>query len=332
MTRPTVLVTGGAGFIGSHACKALAREGFVPVSYDNLSNGSRHAVKWGPLVEGDLENEALLLEVMTQHRPVCVLHFAALIDAAGSVRQPDRYHRNNVLGTRILLGAMRKAAVDRIVFSSTAAIYGNPSIVPIPESYPLAPVTPYGAGKQEIEALLRDLSVSENLGFCSLRYFNAAGADPEGELHEDHDPETHLIPLILQAAFGMRRDITVYGTDYDTPDGTCIRDYVHVSDLAEAHVLAVRALLFGKRDIVANLGTGVGHSVHEIIKAVESTVGRSVVRRFADRRPGDPAVLLAAVGLAERELGWVPRFRDISDMVQHAARHLKDPVESRGRP
>lgn len=319
MSAPTVLVTGGAGFVGSHACKALARAGYQPVVYDNLSNGIRDAVRWGPLEVGDLEDEARLAEVVVRHKPVGVLHFAAFIEAGESVREPERFYQNNVAGTLALLRVMRAAAIDKIVFSSTAAVYGEPEVTPIPETHPLRPVNPYGRSKLMVEEVLGDVSAAQGLRYCALRYFNAAGADPDGELGENHDPETHLIPLVLQAAYGLRPEIAIFGTDYDTPDGTCIRDYVHVSDLAEAHVLALRRLLEGGDNLVANLGTGRGYSVQEVIEAVEDVVGLPVKVREAPRRPGDPAVLVAAPARAQKELGWAPKHLHLRDQVRHAA-------------
>lgn len=319
MSVPSILVTGGAGFVGSHACKALSRAGYQPVVYDNLSNGVREAVKWGPLEVGDLRDEVRLAEVVDRHKPVSVLHFAACIEAGASVREPERFYQNNVANTLTLLQVMRNAAIDKIVFSSTAAVYGEPEVTPIPERHSLKPVNPYGRSKLMVEEILRDVSASEGLRYCALRYFNAAGADPEGELRENHDPETHLIPLVLQAAYALRPEIAVFGTDYETPDGTCIRDYVHVTDLASAHVRAVQRLLAGGECLAANLGTGRGFSVHEVIGAAEAVTGRRVQVRLTDRRAGDPAVLVADARLACKELGWRPRYPDLADQVLHAA-------------
>ena len=319
MSAPAVLVTGGAGFVGSHACKALAGAGYRPVVYDNLSNGVAEAVKWGPLEIGDLHDAARLAAVVDRHKPLGVLHFAAFIEAGESVDAPTRFYRNNVAGTLALLGVMRAAAIDKIVFSSTAAVYGEPEVAPIPETHPLRPVNPYGRGKLMVEEILRDVSAADGLGYCALRYFNAAGADPDGELGENHDPETHLIPLVLQAAYGLRPEIAIYGTDYDTPDGTCIRDYVHVSDLAAAHVLALRRLLDGGENLVANLGTGRGYSVREVIDTVEEVTGRAIPVREAGRRPGDPAVLVAEASQARQRLGWQPSYEKLFEQVTHAA-------------
>lgn len=319
MTTPTVLVTGGAGFVGSHTSKALARFGYKPVTYDDLSNGSREAVRWGPLEVGSIEDEGRLTEVMRRHQPVAVLHFAAFIEAGESVRAPDRFYRNNVAGTLALLRAMRSVGVSQLVFSSTAAVYGNPDCSPIPESHPLRPVTPYGRSKWMVEQILADHDAAFGLRCTTLRYFNAAGADPDGELGENHSPETHLIPLVLQAAYGHRPDIAVFGTDYDTPDGTCVRDYVHVADLADAHVLGLRRLLGGGDSVVANLGTGQGFSVREVIDCVGRVTGRPITVRVAPRRPGDPARLVADATLARQILGWRPNHPSLDSQIRHAA-------------
>lgn len=320
MSAPTVLVTGGAGFVGSHACKALARAGYRPVVYDNLSNGIREAVKWGPLEVGDLQDEARLAEAFARHKPVGVLHFAAFIEVGESVRQPARFYQNNVGGTLSLLRVMTGAGIDTIVFSSSAAVYGDPKVTPVPETHPLKPVNPYGRGKLMIEEILRDVSAAQGLRYCALRYFNAAGADPDGDLAENHHPETHLIPLVLQAALGLRPEILIFGTDYDTPDGTCIRDYVHVSDLAEAHVLALRWLLDGGENLVANLGSGQGYSVRNVISTVEAVLNLPVPVRETARRTGDPAILVSDPRLARQMLDWTPARGDLRTQVLDAAR------------
>ena len=319
MTKPAVLVTGGAGFVGSHSCKALARAGFLPVAYDNLSNGVAETVKWGPLEAGDLHDEARLAQVVAAHRPVGVLHFAAFIEAGESVRDPLRFYHNNVAGTLALLRVMAGTGLDKLVFSSTAAVYGEPEQVPIPESHARKPVNPYGRSKLAVEQILTDIAATGTLDYCALRYFNAAGADPDGELGENHDPETHLIPLALQAALGLRPEIALFGTDYATPDGNCIRDYVHVSDLAEAHVLALRRLLAGGGNLTANLGTGLGHSVRAVIDTVQQVTGRPVPVRAAARRDGDPAALVADATHARRALDWQPRRSDLETQIRDAA-------------
>lgn len=319
MVAPRIIVTGGAGFIGSHTCKALSRAGFVPVTVDNLSNGHADSVRWGPLEQGELEDAGFLDTVFERHRPVGVLHFAALIEAGESVRTPGRFYRNNVAGTLALTEAMARAGVAVLILSSTAAVYGNTGGTPISEAHPLQPVNPYGQSKLMAETILGDLSMANGLRFTALRYFNASGADPEGELGERHEPETHLIPLVLQAAFGQRPEINIFGTDYPTPDGTCIRDYIHVSDLATAHLLALHRLLEGGGNARFNLGNGSGFSVRQIVRTAEAVTGRSIRAVERDRRAGDPAILIADASAARRELGWSPAFPDVSDHVRHAA-------------
>lgn len=317
-----ILVTGGAGFVGSHTCKALAAAGFLPIAYDDLSNGVRSAVRWGPFEQGHLEDEARLAAVIRAHQPAAVVHFAAFIEAGQSVREPARFYRNNVSGTLALLQTMQAYGLDKIIVSSTAAVYGNPEFSPIPEYHPLAPVNPYGRSKLMVENILTDMGTTQGMRHVILRYFNASGADPDGDLLENHDPETHLIPLALQAAYGQRPDLTMFGTDYPTPDGTCIRDYVHVSDLASAHVLALKRLLAGGDSLTANLGTGRGFSVREVIAAVVAATGRQVPIRLAGRRSGDPACLVADATIARRDLNWTPLFPDLIQQVQHAAAAL----------
>ncbi|MBU1003363.1 MAG: UDP-glucose 4-epimerase GalE [Proteobacteria bacterium] len=313
-----VLVTGGAGYIGSHTCKALARAGFAPVAVDNLVHGHEWAVKWGPLERGDIGDRVFLDDVFARHRPVAVLHFAAFIAVGESVADPQKYYANNVAGTLNLLGAMRAAECSRIVFSSTAAVYGEPLQVPIAEDHPLAPVNPYGRSKLMIEQMLRDFDQAYGTGSICLRYFNAAGADPDGELGEDHDPETHLIPLAVEAALGFRPPLKIFGDDYDTPDGTAVRDYIHVTDLADAHVLAVNRLLDSARTEAFNLGTGKGNSVREIVDAIQRASGREVPYDIAPRREGDAARLVASAEGAGTTLGWRPRYTDIETIVNTA--------------
>lgn len=313
-----IVVTGGAGYIGSHTCKALAAAGHTPIAFDDLSNGHRDAVRWGPFVEGDIADRAALSEVFTEHAPAAVIHFAGLIEVGHSVRDPAAFWRTNVTGTWTLLEAMRAGGVDRIVFSSTAAVYGQPATVPIAEDAPTLPVNPYGDTKLAAERMLASHAGAYGLGFAALRYFNAAGADPEGELGERHDPETHLIPLVLQAASGARERIDVFGTDYPTPDGTAVRDYVHVSDLAAAHVLAVEHLIAGGANLFANLGTGKGYSVREIVETCRRVTGAAIPHRDAARRAGDPPSLVAAIGRAGAVLGWEPRSSDLEAIVRTA--------------
>jgi len=300
----SILVTGGAGYIGSHACKALARAGYVPVVYDNLSRGHREAVRWGPLVEGDVADQARLRAAIAEHRVTAVMHFAAYAYVGESINDPALYYRNNLSGALSLLEAMRDAGVREIVFSSSCATYGAPDAVPIRETAPQNPVNPYGETKLAIERALHWYGQAYAMRSVSLRYFNAAGADPEGEIGERHEPETHLVPLVLQAALGQRPAIEIYGADYPTPDGTAIRDYIHVDDLADAHLRALERLRAGGAGIALNLGTGQGHSVREVIAAAEAVSGRKVPARDAPRRPGDPAALVADPSLAAETLGW----------------------------
>ncbi|MGH7037686.1 MAG: UDP-glucose 4-epimerase GalE [Stellaceae bacterium] len=310
----SVLVTGGAGYVGSHACKALAGAGYLPVAYDNLSRGHREAVRWGPLIEGDTADRTRLLAAIKQHQIGAVLHFAAFAYVGESVADPALYYRNNLVGSLALIEAMRESGVTKIVFSSTCATYGVPDAVPIPESARQAPINPYGETKLAVERALHWYA-AHGLRSVSLRYFNAAGADPAGEIGERHDPETHLIPLVLEAALGRRAVVEVYGTDYPTPDGTAIRDYVHVADLAAAHVLALDHLTAGGESLMLNLGTGSGHSVRAVIAAAERISGRRVPYRAAPRRPGDPPVLVADARLATERLGWRPSASDLDTII-----------------
>jgi UDP-arabinose 4-epimerase len=317
MSKP-ILVTGGAGYVGSHACKALASAGWRPVVYDNLSRGHAEAVRWGPLVEGDLHDRAALVEAIRTHGVAAVMHFAAFAYVAESVGDPELYYRNNVAGTLGLLAAMREAGVGTIVFSSTCAVYGAPDRVPISESTAKSPLNPYGDTKLAIERALHWYGEAYDLRYAALRYFNAAGADPDGEIGEDHHPETHLIPRVIRAAFGRGDPVEIYGTDYPTADGTAIRDYIHVTDLADAHVRALDYLDRGGDSIALNLGTGKGSSVREVIAAVERIAGRPVPRREAARRPGDPPELVADPALARDRLGWRARRSDLDTIVATA--------------
>ncbi len=313
-----ILVTGGAGFIGSHTAKALSRDGFEPIVLDNLSAGHRRAVRWGPFVHGDVGDRELVRRVIQQHRIEGVIHFAASAYVGESVREPQTYFHNNVTNTLALLDAMLEVGLDQIVFSSTCATYGIPMVLPIDEDHPQRPVNPYGESKLFVERVLRAYAHAYRLRWVALRYFNAAGADPEGELGEDHDPETHLIPLAIDAALGRHPWIDVFGTDYPTPDGTAIRDYIHVADLADAHVHALRHLLRGGESTALNLGTGTGHSVREVIVTVERMSGRRVHVREEPRRTGDPPALVADARQARQVLGWRPRFTDLELIVRHA--------------
>jgi UDP-arabinose 4-epimerase len=313
-----ILVTGGAGYIGSHTCKALAKAGFTPVTYDNLSSGHEWAVRWGPLAKGDILDRRRLEEVFKQYKPSAVMHFAAYADVGESVAEPLKYYRNNVAGTLNLLEVLRDQDVDQMVFSSTCATYGMPEMIPIPEEHPQNPINPYGYSKLICEQMLRDLSVSHGFRSISLRYFNAAGADPDGEIGEERNSEGHLIPLVLQTAMGNRPQITIFGTDYDTPDGTCIRDYVHVTDLAEAHVLALKALQSDGGSASYNLGTGNGFSVRDVIQTAIAVTGCKIPVREGSRRPGDPPRLEADATKAKRELGWKPCYDDPSQIIESA--------------
>lgn len=316
MTK-TVLVAGGAGYIGSHACKALAEAGYTPVAYDNLSFGHRSAVRWGPLVVGDIADVDLVRKTVRDHGITAVMHFAAFTYVGESMTQPQKYLRNNVVNALALLDAMRAEGVARIVFSSTCATYGTPVAVPIAEDHPQVPINPYGDSKLMVEKALRWYGGAYGLGWMALRYFNAAGADPLGRIGEDHQPETHLIPLVIAAALGQRPAIDVFGTDYPTPDGTAIRDYIHVDDLARAHVKALAYLEAGRPSTALNLGTGRGYSVREVIAAVERIGGRPVPVKEAPRRAGDPPALVAAPALAQRLLDW-KAAADLDHIVQTA--------------
>jgi UDP-arabinose 4-epimerase len=315
-----ILVTGGAGYIGSHTCKALRAAGYTPVTLDNMVYGHDWAVKWGPLVRGDILGRADLDEVFSEYKPEAVLHFAAFAYVGESVTDPEKYYRNNVAGSLSLLSAMRRHGCSRIVFSSTCATYGAPERVPLTEDHPTRPMSPYGATKLMIEQMLKDFEVGYGLKHVALRYFNAAGADPDGEIGEDHDPETHLIPLVVAAGLGRLPHVTIFGTDYPTPDGTAVRDYIHVTDLAEAHVLSVERLLSGGASATYNLGTGTGNSVREVIRAVEKVSGKPVPVVEGPRRAGDSPGLYADSGAIIRELGWKPRFMDLDAIVETAWR------------
>jgi UDP-glucose 4-epimerase len=313
-----VLVTGGAGYIGAHACKALARAGYEPVVFDNLSTGWAEAVKWGPLVRGDLMDRATIDAALAEHRPVAVMHFAALSLVGESMKDPGRYWRVNVGGALNLIEACAAAGVRNFVFSSTCATYGDQDGVLLTEDTPQRPINAYGGSKLAIEGILRDFGAAFGIGHVIFRYFNVAGADPEGEVGEQHLPETHLIPLMLDAVAGKRPALTVFGTDYPTRDGTCVRDYVHVSDLAEAHVLGLRWLVERKGDAVFCLGTGRGFSVREVIEASRAVTNREVPVLIGDRRAGDAAALVSSSDRAIRELGWEPRRSTMRDMIADA--------------
>ncbi|MDQ2695639.1 MAG: UDP-glucose 4-epimerase GalE [Pseudomonadota bacterium] len=315
-----VLIVGGGGYIGSHMVKGLLREGFEVTVLDDFSAGYRDAVTGGRLVDGDMADRAGLERLFAAHRFDGVMHFAAYIQVGESVKDPARYYRNNIANTQNLLDAMLAHGVKAFIFSSTAAIFGEPQYVPIDEAHPKAPINPYGRTKWIVEQMLADYDVAYGLKSACLRYFNAAGADPDGDIGERHEPETHLIPLVLQAASGRRPHITVFGTDYDTPDGTCIRDYIHVNDLCDAHLLALRKLWAGGGSMAYNLGNGNGFSVKEVIDTAKKVTGRDIPVVYGQRRAGDPARLVADAAAARRDLGWTPQFADLGTLIDHAWR------------
>ncbi len=313
-----VLITGGAGYIGSHTAKLVARDGLQPVVLDNLSRGHREAVQWSPLVVADVTDRGALQKVFREYSIEAVIHFAAFAYVGESMQAPDLYFRNNVVGTLNLLDVMREAGVRHIVFSSSCATYGQPREFPISEDHVQQPVNPYGESKLMVERLLHWYGDIFGLSWVALRYFNAAGADPEGQLGEDHDPETHLVPIAISAALGTVPQLQIYGTDYETFDGTAIRDYVHVSDLAEAHLAALRYLGSGGTSTPFNLGTGEGHSVREVAAMVEKVTGRRVPRAEMARRPGDPPCLIADPSKANSALGWRPHHSSLEQIVRTA--------------
>lgn len=312
-----ILVVGGAGYIGSHMVKALDRAGYEPVVLDNLATGHADAVRRGELVRGDLGDAALLDELLGQGGFQGVMHFAAFSLVGESVEDPAKYYRNNVAGTLTLLEAMARHGIPAFIFSSTAAVYGDPDYSPIDEAHPVRPINPYGASKWMVERMLADFDAAHGLRSVSLRYFNAAGADPDGELGERHDPETHLIPIVLQAASGRRDHVAINGTDYPTADGTCVRDFIHVTDLCDAHLRALEWLLAGGASRVYNLGTGSGYSVRQLIDTARSVTGQAFEVVHGPRRPGDPARLVADSTRAQAELGWQPR-RELNSIVRDA--------------
>ena len=318
LSMKNILVTGGAGYIGSHTCKALAQAGYTPISYDNLVYGHKWAVKWEPLEIGDIADQSRLEDVFELYSPDAVIHFAAFAYVGESVLDPGKYYRNNVAGTLTLLETMLHKGVDRLVFSSTCATYGLPQNIPIREDHPRKPINPYGASKLMVEQMLADFGKAHGLRSMALRYFNAAGADPDGEIGEDHDPETHLIPLVLDAAAGRCPHITVFGDDYDTPDGTCIRDYIHVTDLAQAHVLALKALENKAGSRAYNLGNGQGFSVGKVIQVAEKVTGLSIPVKRGNRRPGDPGVLIGDASKISDELGWHPQHAALDKIIATA--------------
>ena len=334
--RVKILVTGGAGYIGSHTCKALAEAGYTPVVLDNLSTGHRWAVKWGPLIVGDVADRGKVEHLVKEFDVRAVIHFAAHAYVGESLQQPQKYFDNNVTKTLALLDTLLKVGISNIVFSSSCATYGIPQKLPITEDHAQEPINPYGTSKLFVEKILYWYEKIHGMQYVNLRYFNAAGADPEGEIGEDHSPETHLIPLVIAAAQGVAPAVEIFGADYDTPDGTAVRDYVHVSDLASAHVKALDYILRRRLSASVNLGTGRGYSVRDVISAVEAIGGRTVPVVEGPRRQGDPPALIANPQLGETLLRWKPEKADLKTMVQtawewHAQRNLRASVDSFAR-
>ncbi|APO69676.1 UDP-glucose 4-epimerase 3 [Rhizobium gallicum] len=317
MAGETVLVVGGAGYIGSHTCLDLANKGYKPVVFDNFSNGHREFVRWGPAEEGDIRDRARLEEVLAKHKPSAILHFAALIEVGESVKDPVSFYENNVIGTLTLLSAAQAAGIKAFVFSSTCATYGLPQSVPLDEAHRQVPINPYGRTKYIVEQALADYDQYKALRSVILRYFNAAGADFEGRIGEWHQPETHAIPLAIDAALGRRQGFKVFGSDYETRDGTCVRDYIHVLDLADAHVRAVEYLLRGGDSVALNLGTGTGTTVKELLGAIEDVSKRPFPVEYIGRREGDSHTLVANNDKARDVLGWAPQY-DLSQIIQSA--------------
>ncbi|RFB87187.1 UDP-glucose 4-epimerase GalE [Rhizobium leguminosarum bv. trifolii] len=317
MAGETVLVVGGAGYIGSHTCLDLANKGYKPVVFDNFSNGHREFVKWGPAEEGDIRDRARLDEVLAKHKPAAILHFAALIEVGESVKDPVSFYENNVIGTLTLLSAAQAAGINAFVFSSTCATYGLPQSVPLDETHRQVPINPYGRTKYIVEQALADYDQYKSLRSVVLRYFNAAGADFESRIGEWHQPETHAIPLAIDAALGRRQGFKVFGSDYETRDGTCVRDYIHVLDLADAHVRAVEYLLKGGESVALNLGTGTGTTVRELLGAIEDVSNRPFPVEYIGRREGDSHTLVANNDKARDVLGWVPQY-DLSQIIRSA--------------
>ena len=313
-----ILVVGGTGYIGSHMVKMLGSQGHEVITFDNLSKGYRDAVLSGDFVEGDLANNQQLDNLFASIKFDGVMHFASFIEVGESVSEPASYYRNNVFNTQNLLDAMVKHGVNYFVFSSTAAIFGEPEYSPIDETHPKNPINPYGRSKLMVEQMLEDYDTAYGLKSVALRYFNAAGADPDAELGERHDPETHLIPLVLQAASGRRASISLFGQDYKTPDGSCVRDYIHVNDLCDAHLLALNKLKNSDKNLRYNLGNGHGFSVKQVIDTTEKITGKNIQVIYADRRPGDPAELVANATMAKQDLGWKPKFTDLEQIVETA--------------
>ena len=322
-----ILIVGGAGYIGSHMCKYLANNGYNPIVFDNLVYGHRQAVRFGPFIEGSIGDSKLIRHLLSEYRIAAVMHFAAFCYVGESVTEPAKYYRNNVVNTFNLLEAMVEKNVNNFIFSSSCATYGEPAEIPITEQHPQNPINPYGRTKFMVEQILDDFKDAYGLESVCLRYFNAAGADPDGELGEDHEPETHLIPLVLQTAIGQTAAINIFGDDYPTRDGTCIRDYIHINDLAQAHFLALEKLLNGQPGGKYNLGNGNGYSVKEVIKVARNITGKPIPSKIVERRPGDPAILIGSSEKAVRELGWKPQFSNLDTIIETAWRWHRDHPE-----
>ncbi len=318
MSKQTILVTGGAGYIGSHVCKALYERGYTPITYDNLCSGNISAVQWGPLEEGDIRNRPQLKAVIEKYKPAAIMHFAALIQVAESVQDPGKYYHNNLYGSLCLLEEARECNIKNLVFSSTAAVYGIPKTCPIPEDAEQSPVNPYGNSKLSMERMVEDFSKGYGLNYAVLRYFNAAGADPECQTGTAYKIDTHLIPLIMQVAQKQLPLIKLFGRDYDTTDGTAVRDYIHVSDLAEAHVLALEYITSGKGNLTLNLGTNKGYSVLEVIDAARKVTGKDIPVHECERRSGDPDQLIADCSRAKEILKWQPKYSDLTTIIETA--------------
>jgi UDP-glucose-4-epimerase GalE len=313
-----ILIVGGAGYIGSYMCKYLAKNGYHPIVLDNLVYGHRQAVKWGPFIAGQMADTKLLDQIFTEHPIAAVMHFAAFCYVGESVEDPGKYYQNNVAATITLLEEMLKKNIKNFIFSSSCAVYGEPVEIPITEQHQYNPINPYGRSKLMVEQILQDFRAAYGLEYVALRYFNAAGADPEGEIGEEHNPETHLIPLVLKTALGQRETINIFGDDYATKDGTCIRDYIHIDDLAQAHLLALDRLLNGLPGGQYNLGNGDGYSVKEVIEVARNITSKQIPAKIVKRRPGDPAVLIGSSAKAFKELGWKPQFADLNAIVETA--------------
>lgn len=324
--KRNILITGGAGYIGSYMCKYLVNNGYYPIVLDNLIHGHREAVKWGSLIEGDISDSYLINKIFSQYQIEAVMHFAAFCYVGESVNKPIQYYSNNVAGTVSLLENMIKNSIQKFIFSSSCATYGESNEIPITEDHPQNPLNPYGMSKLIIEQILSDLKKAYGMEYVALRYFNAAGADPDGEIGEDHRPETHLIPLVLQTAIGQHSAINIYGDDYPTKDGTCIRDYIHIHDLAHAHFLALERIINGLSGGKYNLGNENGYSVKEVIDISRKITGKSIPTRIMDRRPGDPSMLIGSNKLAMKELGWRPNYSDLHTIIETAWRwHKSNP-------